>query len=45
LRRPFVGEECASDTRQRDVHRWEVDGNFIGKAARVVTVLARDDRN
>ena len=43
LRGPLVGEECASNARQREIDRREVDGDFVGKAARIVAVLPRDD--
>ena len=43
LRGPFVGEECPPDTRQREIDRRKIDGDFVGETARVVAVFTRDD--
>ena len=45
LRWTLVGEKRTADARERDVNRRKVDRHFVGKAARVVAVFARDDCN
>ena len=44
LRWSLVGQERAADARQGNVNRRKVDGDFVGKAAHVVTVVAGDNR-
>jgi len=43
LRGALVSKERASNARDRQIDRREVDGDFVGKAARIVAVLTRDD--
>ena len=43
LRRPLIGEEGASNAREREIDGREIDGHFVGKAAAVVAVLTSND--
>src|SRR5687767_5183535 len=43
LRGPLVGEKGPPNAGERQIDRRKVDGDFVGKAARIMAVLARDD--